>query len=542
MARYIFVTGGVVSSLGKGLASASLASLLQHHGYKVRIRKLDPYLNVDPGTMSPYQHGEVYVTDDGAETDLDLGHYERFTGVTSKQSDNITSGRVYQKIINKERKGEYLGATVQVIPHVTNEIKAFISNDIHDEDFVICEIGGTIGDIESLPFIEAIRQFHNDNDRLNSLFLHVTLVPYIDSSGELKTKPTQHSVKELRSLGIQPNILLCRSDREIPKEERKKIGLFCNVSQDCVIQAINADTIYEVPMNLKNEGLDKRVLDYFQLESKNIDLKMWSQVSKHVLEPDGEVTIGIVGKYTGLADAYKSLNEALSHGGIFNNVKVHLKWVESEELNESNIREKLTGCHGILVPGGFGERGAEGKILAINYARTANIPYFGICFGMQLAVIEMARNILGIKDANSSEFSNCSNSIVGLMTEWSNSQNKIEKRSENSDLGGTMRLGAYKAKLKKGSKVHDIYQSENITERHRHRYEVNNKFEEQFEKEGVLFSGYSPDGLLPETVEIKDHPWFIGVQFHPELKSKPFDPHPLFKSFITAAKLNSRLV
>ena len=542
MARYIFVTGGVVSSLGKGLASASLASLLQHHGYKVRIRKLDPYLNVDPGTMSPYQHGEVYVTDDGAETDLDLGHYERFTGVTSKQSDNITSGRVYQKIINKERKGEYLGATVQVIPHVTNEIKAFISNDIHDEDFVICEIGGTIGDIESLPFIEAIRQFHNDNDRLNSLFLHVTLVPYIDSSGELKTKPTQHSVKELRSLGIQPNILLCRSDREIPKEERKKIGLFCNVSQDCVIQAINADTIYEVPMNLKNEGLDKRVLDYFQLESKNIDLKMWSQVSKHVLEPDGEVTIGIVGKYTGLADAYKSLNEALSHGGIFNNVKVHLKWVESEELNESNIREKLTGCHGILVPGGFGERGAEGKILAINYARIANIPYFGICFGMQLAVIEMARNILGIKDANSSEFSNCSNSIVGLMTEWSNSQNKIEKRSENSDLGGTMRLGAYKAKLKKGSKVHDIYQSENITERHRHRYEVNNKFEEQFEKEGVLFSGYSPDGLLPETVEIKDHPWFIGVQFHPELKSKPFDPHPLFKSFINAAKLNSRLV
>ena len=542
MARYIFVTGGVVSSLGKGLASASLASLLQHHGYKVRIRKLDPYLNVDPGTMSPYQHGEVYVTDDGAETDLDLGHYERFTGVTSKQSDNITSGRVYQKIINKERKGEYLGATVQVIPHVTNEIKAFISNDIHDEDFVICEIGGTIGDIESLPFIEAIRQFHNDNDRLNSLFLHVTLVPYIDSSGELKTKPTQHSVKELRSLGIQPNILLCRSDREIPKEERKKIGLFCNVSQDCVIQAMNADTIYEVPMNLKNEGLDKRVLDYFQLESKNIDLKMWSQVSKHVLEPDGEVTIGIVGKYTGLADAYKSLNEALSHGGIFNNVKVHLKWVESEELNKSNIREKLTGCHGILVPGGFGERGAEGKILAINYARTTNIPYFGICFGMQLAVIEMARNILGIKDANSSEFSNCSNSIVGLMTEWSNSQNKIEKRSENSDLGGTMRLGAYKAKLKKGSKVHDIYQSENITERHRHRYEVNSKFEEQFEKEGVLFSGYSPDGLLPEAVEIKDHPWFIGVQFHPELKSKPFDPHPLFKSFINAAKLNSRLV
>ena len=542
MARYIFVTGGVVSSLGKGLASASLASLLQHHGYKVRIRKLDPYLNVDPGTMSPYQHGEVYVTDDGAETDLDLGHYERFTGVTSKQSDNITSGRVYQKIINKERKGEYLGATVQVIPHVTNEIKAFISKDITDEDFVICEIGGTIGDIESLPFIEAIRQFHNDNHQSNSLFLHVTLVPYIDSSGELKTKPTQHSVKELRSLGIQPNILLCRSDREIPKEERKKIGLFCNVSQDCVIQAINAETIYEVPMNLKNEGLDKRVLEYFRLVSKNIDLKMWSQVSKYVLEPDGEVTIGIVGKYTGLADAYKSLNEALSHGGISNNVKVNLKWVESEEINETNIGEKLAGCHGILVPGGFGERGAEGKIFAINYARTSNIPYFGICFGMQLAVIEMARNILDIKDANSSEFSNCSNSIVGLMTEWSNSQNEIEKRSEESNLGGTMRLGAYDAKLKKGSKIYNIYQSETISERHRHRYEVNNNYEDQFEKEGVIFSGHSPDGLLPETVEIKNHPWFIGVQYHPELKSKPFDPHPLFKSFISAAKVNSRLV
>ena len=537
MARFIFVTGGVVSSLGKGLASASLASLLQHHGYKVRIRKLDPYLNVDPGTMSPYQHGEVYVTDDGAETDLDLGHYERFTGVTSKQSDNITSGKVYQKIINKERKGEYLGATVQVIPHVTNEIKNFISNDIVDEDFIICEIGGTIGDIESLPFIEAIRQFHNDHGHENSLFMHVTLVPYIASSGELKTKPTQHSVKELRSLGIQPNLLLCRSDREIPNDERKKIGLFCNVKNDCVIQAINADTIYEVPINFQKEGLDLRVLEYFRLETKKkINLKMWSQVSKHVLEPDGRVKIGIVGKYTGLADAYKSLNEALSHGGIFNNVKVELSWIESEELNGENILNKLSKCDGILVPGGFGERGAEGKILAIEHARKNNIPYFGICFGMQLAVIEMARNLLGIKDANSSEFTNCSNPIVGLMTEWTTSDNKTEMRSSKSNLGGTMRLGSYDAKLKKGSKVHNIYNSELIKERHRHRYEVNNKYAREFEQKGVIFSGYSPDGLLPEIVELKDHPWFIGVQYHPELKSKPFDPHPLFKSFIKAAK------
>ena len=543
MARFIFVTGGVVSSLGKGLASASLASLLQHHGYKVRIRKLDPYLNVDPGTMSPYQHGEVYVTDDGAETDLDLGHYERFTGVISKQSDNITSGRVYQKIISKERKGEYLGATVQVIPHVTNEIKEFIGNDIQDEDFVICEIGGTIGDIESLPFIEAIRQFNNDNGRESSMFIHVTLVPFIASSGELKTKPTQHSVKELRSLGIQPDILLCRADREIPANERKKIGLFCNVKQDCVIQAINAKTIYEVPINFKNEEFDKRVLEYFNLDaSKKIDLKMWSQVSNHILKPDGEVTIGIVGKYTGLADAYKSLNEALSHGGIFNNVKVNLDWIESEKINDINIAQKLSPCNGILVPGGFGERGSEGKIMAINYARINNVPYFGICFGMQLAVIEMARNILNIQDAGSSEFGNCKNSIVGLMTEWVTSDNKVEKRKLNGDLGGTMRLGAYKAKIKKDSKVYKIYEDEEISERHRHRYEVNNSYEKDLNEKGVIFSGYSPDGLLPEIVEITDHPWFVGVQFHPELKSKPFDPHPLFKSFISAAKDQSRLV
>ena len=543
MARFIFVTGGVVSSLGKGLASASLASLLQHHGYKVRIRKLDPYLNVDPGTMSPYQHGEVYVTDDGAETDLDLGHYERFTGVVSKQSDNITSGKVYQKIISKERRGEYLGATVQVIPHVTNEIKEFIGNDIQDEDFVICEIGGTIGDIESLPFIEAIRQFNNDNGRENSMFVHVTLVPFIASSGELKTKPTQHSVKELRSLGIQPNILLCRADREIPVDERKKIGLFCNVKHDCVIQAINANTIYEVPINFKKEGFDKRVLKYFNLNSSNeIDLKMWSQVSRHILEPDGEVTIGIVGKYTGLADAYKSLNEALSHGGIFNDVKVNLNWIESDELNEMNIAQKLSSCNGILVPGGFGERGSEGKIMAINYARMNNVPYFGICFGMQLAVIEMARNILNIQDANSSEFGNCQNSIVGLMTEWTTSDNKVEKRELNGDLGGTMRLGAYKAKIKKDSKVYKIYEDEEISERHRHRYEVNSNYEKDLNEKGVVFSAFSPDGLLPEIVEITDHPWFIGVQFHPELKSKPFDPHPLFKSFISAAKDQSRFL
>jgi len=543
MARFIFVTGGVVSSLGKGLASASLASLLQHHGYKVRIRKLDPYLNVDPGTMSPYQHGEVYVTDDGAETDLDLGHYERFTGVISKQSDNITSGKVYQKIISKERKGEYLGATVQVIPHVTNEIKEFIGNDIEEEDFIICEIGGTIGDIESLPFIEAIRQFNNDNGRENSMFVHVTLVPFIASSGELKTKPTQHSVKELRSLGIQPDILLCRADRQIPADERKKIGLFCNVRNNCVIQALNANTIYEVPINFKNEELDKRVLEYFKLDSsKDIDLKIWSQISKHILQPDGEVTIGIVGKYTGLADAYKSLNEALSHGGIFNDVKVNLEWIESDDLNEKNIAQKLSPCNGILVPGGFGERGSEGKIMAINYARINNVPYFGICFGMQLAVIEMARNLLNIENASSSEFGNCQNSIVGLMTEWITSDNKLEKRHLNGDLGGTMRLGSYKAKIKKYSKVYEIYKSDEINERHRHRYEVNNKYEEDLKKKGIVFSAYSPDGILPEIVEITDHPWFIGVQFHPELKSKPFDPHPLFKSFISAAKIQSRLV
>ena len=535
MARFIFVTGGVVSSLGKGLAAASLASLLQHHGFKVRIRKLDPYLNVDPGTMSPYQHGEVYVTDDGAETDLDLGHYERFTGVTSKKSDNITSGRVYQDIIKRERKGEYLGGTVQVIPHVTNEIKKFIDNDLNDEDFIICEIGGTIGDIESLPFIEAIRQFHYENDTSMSMFIHVTLVPYIASSGELKTKPTQHSVKELRSLGIQPNILLCRADREIPKEERDKIALFCNVSKDNVIQAINAPTIYEVPINFMNEGLDKRVLEYFNLKTdKTLDLKMWKNVAEFILKPEGEVNINIVGKYTGLADAYKSLNEALSHGGISNKIKVKINWIESEDLTISNIDNKLSQSDGILVPGGFGKRGSEGKILAIKYARENNIPYFGICFGMQLAAIEAVRNILNIDDASSSEFGDTNSSVVGLMTEWAK-ENQLEKRGIDSDLGGTMRLGAFDAIVKPDTKAFEIYGDKNISERHRHRYEVNNNYCAPLKEKGIIFSAFSPDGLLPEILEIPSHPWFVGVQFHPELKSRPFEPHPLFKSFIGAA-------
>ena len=535
MARFIFVTGGVVSSLGKGLAAASLASLLQHHGYKVRIRKLDPYLNVDPGTMSPYQHGEVYVTDDGAETDLDLGHYERFTGVTSKKSDNITSGKVYQDIIKRERKGEYLGGTVQVIPHVTNEIKKFIDNDLNGEDFIICEIGGTIGDIESLPFIEAIRQFHYENDTSMSMFIHVTLVPYIASSGELKTKPTQHSVKELRSLGIQPNVLLCRADREIPVEERDKIALFCNVSKNNVIQAINAPTIYEVPINFMNEGLDKRVLEYFNLNSKkSLDLKMWKDVSESILKSKEEVIINIVGKYTGLADAYKSLNEALSHGGIFNKVKVKINWIESEDLTLANLEVKLSKSDGILVPGGFGKRGSEGKILAIKFARENDIPYFGICFGMQLAAIEAVRSILNIKDASSSEFGESSESVVGLMTEWAK-ENQLEKRGIDSDMGGTMRLGAYDAIVAPNTKAFEIYGDKNISERHRHRYEVNNNYCEALKEKGVIFSAFSPDGLLPEIMEIPSHCWFVGVQFHPELKSKPFEPHPLFKSFIGAA-------
>ena len=535
MARFIFVTGGVVSSLGKGLAAASLASLLQHHGYKVRIRKLDPYLNVDPGTMSPYQHGEVYVTDDGAETDLDLGHYERFTGVTSKKSDNITSGKVYQDIIKRERKGEYLGGTVQVIPHVTNEIKKFIDNDLNGEDFIICEIGGTIGDIESLPFIEAIRQFHYENDTSMSMFIHVTLVPYIASSGELKTKPTQHSVKELRSLGIQPNVLLCRADREIPVEERDKIALFCNVSKNNVIQAINAPTIYEVPINFMNEGLDKRVLEYFNLNSKkSLDLKMWKNVSESILKSKEEVNINIVGKYTGLADAYKSLNEALSHGGIFNKVKVKINWIESEDLTLTNLEDKLSKSDGILVPGGFGKRGSDGKILAIKFARENNIPYFGICFGMQLAAIEAVRHILSITDASSSEFGESSSSVVGLMTEWAK-ENQLEKRGIDSDMGGTMRLGAYDAIVAPNTRAFEIYGDKNISERHRHRYEVNNNYCEALKEKGVIFSAFSPDGLLPEIMEIPSHCWFVGVQFHPELKSKPFEPHPLFKSFIGAA-------
>ncbi len=542
MARYIFITGGVVSSLGKGLASAALGALLQARGYRVRLRKLDPYLNVDPGTMSPYQHGEVYVTDDGTEADLDLGHYERFTGVAADRGDNVTTGKIYQEILAKERRGDYLGATVQVIPHVTNAIKDFVLNGNEDVDFVLCEIGGTVGDIEGLPFFEAIRQLGNQLARNQAIYVHLTLIPYISSAGELKTKPTQHSVKELRSIGIQPDILLCRSDRVIPKEERRKIGLFCNVRPEAVIQGLDVETIYQVPLAYHDEGFDDQVLKAFGItDAKAPDLEMWRGITKRVLEPDGEVTIVIVGKYTELKDAYKSLTEALIHGGIANNVRVNLKWIESEIFESEDTLHHLENVHGILVPGGFGERGSEGKIKAAEFARTHNVPYFGICFGMQMAVIEALRNMAGMTNASSSEFGPCDEPVVGLMTEW-NKGNQTEIRSADDDLGGTMRLGAFDAVLRPGSKVAEIYGATNISERHRHRYEVNIAHEEILKKHGVTFSGVSPDGSLPEIVEIEDHPWFIGVQFHPELKSKPFDPHPLFKSFIEAAVVQSRLV
>jgi CTP synthase len=542
MARYIFITGGVVSSLGKGLASASLGALLQARGYSVRLRKLDPYLNVDPGTMSPYQHGEVFVTDDGTEADLDLGHYERFTGVPATKSDNVTTGKIYQEILAKERRGDYLGATVQVIPHVTNAIKEFVLYGNEDVDFVLCEIGGTVGDIEALPFFEAIRQLGNDMDRDQTIYVHLTLLPYIPTAGELKTKPTQHSVKELRSIGIQPDILLCRSDREVPQEERRKIGLFCNVRPEAVIQALDVSTIYQVPISYHEEGFDDEVLRAFHIhDAPEPNLDLWTNIVDRVIEPDGEVTIAIVGKYTGLKDAYKSLTEALIHGGIHNNVKVNLKWVQSDIFDSEDAVHHLEGVHGILVPGGFGERGAEGKIKAAEFARVQNIPYFGICFGMQMAVIEALRNLAGLANANSSEFGECENPVVGLMTEWSKG-NELEQRKDGDDLGGTMRLGSYDARLEKGTKVAQIYGSGTIQERHRHRYEVNMAYREQLEEKGVIFSGVSPDGLLPEIVEIPDHPWFIGVQYHPELKSKPFDPHPLFASFIEAAVDQSRLV
>ncbi len=542
MARYIFITGGVVSSLGKGLASAALGALLQARGYKVRLRKLDPYLNVDPGTMSPYQHGEVFVTDDGAETDLDLGHYERFTGVPCSQSDNVTTGRIYQNILTRERRGDYLGGTVQVIPHVTDAIKEFVLAGNDDIDFVLCEIGGTVGDIEGLPFFEAIRQLGNELPPLNSIFIHLTLIPFIGSAGELKTKPTQHSVKELRSIGIQPDILLCRCDRPVPPEERRKIALFCNVREQAVIQALDVATIYDVPMSYHAEGLDDEVLQAFGIsDAPAPDLEKWQKISRRIADPDGEVNVAIVGKYTGLMDAYKSLNEALVHGGIANKVRVNLQWIESEHFEAQDPTPYLEGVDGILVPGGFGERGTEGKILAARFARTRRVPYFGICFGMQMAVIEAARNLAGIETAGSTEFGPCDEPVVGLMTEWMNGED-IEQRSANGNLGGTMRLGAFDAALAKGSRAAEIYGTTEISERHRHRYEVNTRYRNKLEAAGLRFSGLSPDGLLPEIVEIDDHPWFIGVQFHPELKSRPFKPHPLFASFIEATVEQSRLV
>ncbi|MCC5982550.1 MAG: CTP synthase [Oceanicaulis sp.] len=542
MPRYIFITGGVVSSLGKGLASAALGALLQARGYRVRLRKLDPYLNVDPGTMSPYQHGEVYVTEDGAETDLDLGHYERFTGVSATRGDNITTGRIYSTIIERERRGDYLGATVQVIPHVTDTIKQFVLSDPGDVDFVLCEIGGTVGDIEGLPFFEAIRQLGQELGRDKAIFIHVTLLPFIKAAGEMKTKPTQHSVKELRSIGIQPDILLCRCEIPIDPSDKRKIALFCNVPENAVIEGRDAASLYDVPLEYHAQGFDSVVLERFGMsDAPEPDLARWQAISKAVHEPDGKVTIAVVGKYTVLIDAYKSLMEALNHGGIANGVKVKLRWLDAEQFENPEAFSQLEDVHGILVPGGFGERGAEGKIAAAKFARERKIPYFGICFGMQMAVIEAARHLAGLEGAGSSEFGSPEVPLVGLMTEWARG-NETERRSREGDLGGTMRLGAYPARLVPGTKVHAIYGDGDISERHRHRYEVNIAYREQLEAAGLVFSGLSPDGLLPEIVEHADHPWFIGVQFHPELKSRPFDPHPLFASFIAAAMEHSRLV
>ncbi len=544
MARFVFITGGVVSSLGKGIASASLGALLQARGYKVRLRKLDPYLNYDPGTMSPYQHGEVYVTDDGAETDLDLGHYERFTGVAARKPDNWTTGRIYSDVIAAERRGDYLGGTVQVIPHITDKIKEVIQAETDPYDFVLVEIGGTVGDIESLPFLEAMRQLANELGPQRSLFMHLTLVPYIASAGELKTKPTQHSVKELLGLGIQPQILLCRSDRPIPENERRKIALFCNVRPESVIPALDAGTIYEVPLMYHREGLDQEVLRLFGMSAYGEpNMARWERIVQAVKQPEGEVTIAVVGKYTNLLDAYKSLAEALAHGGIAHNVKVNLDWVDSQIFeNDSEAVARLEKVNGILVPGGFGERGSEGKIEAVRFARERKIPFFGICFGMQMAVIEAARNLLDIKGASSTEFGPCNEPLVGLLTEWLRG-NEIEKRAAAGNLGGTMRLGAYPAVLAEGSLVREVYDGQGtIEERHRHRYEVNVAYKDRLEAAGLRFSGMSPDGVLPEIVEYPDHPWFIGVQYHPELKSKPFQPHPLFAGFVGAAVKQARLV
>lgn len=541
-AKFIFITGGVVSSLGKGLASASLASILQSRGFKVRLRKLDPYLNVDPGTMSPYQHGEVFVTDDGTEADLDLGHYERFSGVPAKRADSVTTGIIYQRVIDKERHGDYLGATIQVVPHVTNEIKDFILSDIADEDFVLCEIGGTVGDIEGQPYLEAIRQLAYELGRERIMFVHVTLLPYIAAAGELKTKPTQHSVKQLQEYGIQPDMILCRSPIQIPENEKRKIALFCNVKEENVIAALDAGSIYEVPINYSKEGMDRAVCRYFGLtDIPPADLSKWEHIVNVLRNPEGTVTIGVVGKYTQLLEAYKSLNEALVHGGIANNYKVKIKWIDSEKLESEDPENELSDVSGILVPGGFGQRGTEGKIKAIKYAREHKVPFLGICFGMQMAVIETMRDVAGIKNAGTTEFAPDCEAVVGLMTEWDKDGAK-QIRHKNGDLGGTMRLGAYECELENGSKVAQIYGSQKISERHRHRYEVNIKYESILNKSGMSISGRSPDGKLPEIVEIKDHPWFIGVQFHPELKSRPFAPHPLFVSFIKASINNSRLI
>jgi CTP synthase len=544
MARFVFITGGVVSSLGKGIAAASLGALLQARGYRVRLRKLDPYLNVDPGTMSPYQHGEVFVTDDGAETDLDLGHYERFTGVHANKADNWTTGRLYSEVIAKERRGDYLGATVQVIPHITDAIKEAVVAGTDEYDFILVEVGGTVGDIESLPFLEAIRQLANELGPTRSLFIHLTLVPYIPSAGELKTKPTQHSVKELLGVGIQPQILLCRCDRPIPENERRKIALFCNVRPESVIPAYDASSIYAVPGSYHREGLDREVLRHFNLSIYGEpNLGAWDKVVQRITAPEGEVTIAVVGKYTGLLDAYKSLNEALAHGGIAHNMRVKLDWVDSEifEREAGEVMRRLDGVHGILVPGGFGERGTGGKIQAVRFAREKKIPFLGICFGMQMAVIEAARNLLDIPAASSTEFGPCAEPVVGLMTEWVRG-NQREQREASGDLGGTMRLGAYPAVLAEDSLVRGVYGETRIEERHRHRFEVNVAYRERLEAAGLRFSGMSPDGLLPEIVEYPDHPWFIGVQFHPELKSKPFAPHPLFAGFVGAAVRQARLV
>ena len=537
--RYIFITGGVVSSLGKGISAAAIGSLLQARGYSVRIRKLDPYINVDPGTMSPYQHGEVFVTDDGAETDLDLGHYERFTGVPAKQSDNITTGRIYQNVINKEREGDYLGSTVQVIPHVTDEIKSFITKDIGKCDFILVEIGGTVGDIESLPFLEAIRQFGNEIGKKRAIYIHLTLVPFIHTSNEQKTKPTQHSVKELREIGIQPNILLCRCDRSIEANEVDKIALFCNVKSEDVIQALDVKNIYNVPIVYHSEKLDVQVLRHFNIRPNKINLIKWKKIVLSANKVKRNINIGIVGKYTDLPDAYKSLNEALVHGGLINNVGINVHWINSENLNDKSIKNKFENIHGIIVPGGFGERGISGKIKAIKYARLNKVPFLGICLGLQLAVIEFSKNVLNIRNANSSEFTNTENNVIGLLTEWYK-DGKKEVRSKASDVGGTMRLGSYPCKLKKGSLAFKIYKKSIIHERHRHRYEVNSIYENKLMNKGMIFSGKSPDSMLPEIIEVSYHPWFLGVQFHPELKSRPFMPHPIFKSFIYAVKKVSK--